>query len=55
MSPEESMPGRYELWRQDDNGRRFRVAAYDDREEAERRLEELAAGGHKQIYWIRSR
>jgi hypothetical protein len=42
----------FELWRQDDNGRRFLVGRFSALDEAERRRAELACGGHKQIYWI---
>jgi hypothetical protein len=42
----------YELWRQDDNGRRFVVGRYLSRDEAERRLVELTRVPHRQIYWI---
>jgi hypothetical protein len=38
--------------RQDDNGNRFEVGAYGTRCEAEIRIEQLEAGGHKQTYWL---
>lgn len=43
---------RYLLWRQDDNGQRFPVGSFPDLADAELRLQELQAGGHRQIYWI---
>ncbi len=45
----------FELWRQDDNGNRFLVGVWPDRDSAERRLEELTRHPHKQIYWITER
>ncbi len=44
--------GILELWRQDDNGQRFLIGRYPNREKAERHLAELNRAGHKQIYWI---
>jgi hypothetical protein len=43
----------FEVWRLDDNGNEFLVDAFDDRESAGKKVAELAAGGHKQMYWIR--
>lgn len=43
----------YQVWRRDDNGNEFLVVAFDVREAAEKRMAELAAGGHKQTYWIK--
>jgi cupin 2 domain-containing protein len=43
---------RYTLWRQDDNGQQFRIAAFSRRASAEERMRELQGGGHKQMYWI---
>jgi len=43
----------FEVWRMDDNGNEFLVYAFDDPEAAERRVAELAAGGHKQMYWLK--
>lgn len=43
----------FEVWRLDDNGNEFLVAAFDDRELAEKKIAEMAAGGHKQIYWVK--
>ncbi|WP_207062366.1 SPOR domain-containing protein [Motiliproteus sp. SC1-56] len=42
----------YCLYRQDDNGNRFLVARFERRRSAQARLQQLAAGGHKQLYWI---
>ncbi|HEU0282380.1 MAG TPA: hypothetical protein VFQ99_01235 [Gallionella sp.] len=52
----EQAPSKYrifEVWRLDGNGNEFLVDTFDDRELAEKRIAELAAGGHKQMYWIR--
>ncbi len=38
--------------RQDDNGNRYLVGRHPTREEAERVIARLEAGGHKQLYWI---
>jgi hypothetical protein len=43
---------RFELWRQDDNGNRFKVAGFDRLADAENKLAELTSSPHKQIYWI---
>jgi hypothetical protein len=40
------------VWRQDDNGNRFRMSRGHTREEADRRCSELEARGHKQLYWV---
>lgn len=40
------------LWRQDDNGNRFLVGSFADREAAEARLAELTRVPHKQTYWL---
>jgi hypothetical protein len=42
----------YEVWRQDDNGRRFRVAVWPTREGAEQQQRELERRGHKQTYEV---
>ncbi|WP_233189461.1 hypothetical protein [Geothermobacter hydrogeniphilus] len=42
----------FRLWRQDDNGGIFPVADFTSRAAAEKEWDRLAAGGHKQIYWI---
>ncbi|HYW12209.1 MAG TPA: SPOR domain-containing protein [Longimicrobium sp.] len=47
--------GAWELWRQDDNGNRFRIGSFDTEAQAgveQRRFEALA---HKQIYWVEPR
>ena len=44
--------GAWELWRQDDNGNRFRIARFGTEAEAnaeQRRFEALA---HNQTYWV---
>ncbi len=43
---------RFELWRQDDNGNRFKVAGFDRLADAEKKMAELTCSPHKQIYWI---
>lgn len=43
----------FEVWRLDDNGNEFLVDTFDDRESAEKKVAELAAGGHKQTYWVK--
>ncbi|MCA9719512.1 MAG: hypothetical protein H6713_38340 [Myxococcales bacterium] len=40
------------LWRQDDNGNRFRMRRYRCRALAEREAEAYEARGHKQTYWV---
>lgn len=45
----------FELWRQDDNGNRFRVGSFTERAAAEERLAELTRVLHKQVYWITER
>lgn len=46
---------KFELWRQDDNGNRFLVGSYPDRQAAGERLAELSRSPHKQTYWITER
>lgn len=46
---------RYELWRQDDNGNRFLVETFTDREAAEERLARMTRSIHKQTWWISER
>jgi len=53
LAEQPSQTPAFEVWRLDDNGNEFLVARYDDREVAERKIAELAAGGHKQTYWIK--
>jgi hypothetical protein len=43
---------RYELWRQDDNGNRARIAVFATEAEAERERAMYEARGHKQMYWV---
>jgi hypothetical protein len=44
---------RWELWRQDDNGNRYRISAHGDRDDAEAALAGMESGlAHKQMYWI---
>jgi hypothetical protein len=43
---------RFELWREDDNGNRFLIGVFTDRDAARQRLAELTQNPHKQIYWI---
>lgn len=42
----------WEVWRQDDNGGVFQVRRLRCGSAAERLCAELAARGHKQIYWV---
>ena len=37
----------------DDNGSEFLVEAFEDRNCADTKMSELAASGHKQVYWIK--
>ena len=45
--------GRWELWRQDNNGNRFLIGRFDSAAAAaeQRRFEAL---GHKQTYWVQA-
>lgn len=44
------------MWRQDDNGNRYLVAAHTDEAAARRRVDELESGlAHKQSYWVSHR
>ena len=43
----------FEVWRLDDNGNEFLVDTFHNRESAEKRIAELAAGGNKQMYWVK--
>ena len=53
MHPDEPAPEpRWELWRQDDNGNRVLIQRFARRAEAEDRLRDFEARGHKQTYWI---
>jgi len=42
----------WKLWRQDDNGNRFLVGDFTDRNAAEQRLAELTQSQHKQTCWL---
>jgi GNAT superfamily N-acetyltransferase len=42
----------WELWRQDDNGNRVRIATYPSEDVAREALARFESLGHKQIYWI---
>lgn len=44
--------GRWELWRQDDNGNRFRIARFASRADADAEQRRFEALGHKQTYWV---
>ncbi len=43
---------RWALWRLDDNGNRFVVAVFANRDEAEATARAFEAHGHKQSYWV---
>ncbi|WP_281050090.1 hypothetical protein [Thauera sp. GDN1] len=43
---------RWALWRLDDNGNRFVVAVFANRDEAEATARAFEAHGHKQTYWV---
>lgn len=45
-------PGRWSVWRQDDNGQRYLVSRGHARRDAERACAEFEAKGHKQLYWV---
>lgn len=48
-------PGRWELWREDDNGNRYLVSVHEDEAAAGARLAAFEAGVvHKQRYWVNS-
>lgn len=42
----------FELWRQDDNGNRFRVERFESLDAARAELERFERHTHKQLYWI---
>jgi hypothetical protein len=55
MVEQEPVPEDGRTWRVvrlDDNGNRFEVARCATRDEAQRLTDQLAAGGHKQTYWV---
>ena len=43
---------RWSVWRQDDNGQRFRISSGHERLDAERACAGFEAKGHKQLYWV---
>lgn len=46
-------PPRWELWREDDNGNRYRVSVHEDEPAARARMAAFEAGVvHKQRYWV---
>jgi 8-oxo-dGTP diphosphatase len=45
----------WELWRQDDNGNRFRGARFGTRRAADAEQQAFEARGHKQTYWVQPR
>ena len=47
--------GAWELWRQDDNGNRFRIARFASRAQADAEQRRFEALGHKQTYWVQPR
>lgn len=42
----------YEVWRRDDYGNDFLVAANLSQSEAQKLVDDLTARGHKQMYWM---
>lgn len=46
------LPGRWIVWRQDDNGNRFEVARKESRADADALAAVMEARGHKQLYWV---
>jgi hypothetical protein len=44
--------GGWELWRQDDNGNRFRIARFGTQSEAGAEQQRFESLGHKQTYWV---
>lgn len=40
------------LWRQDDNGNRFAVRAFQNRDDAMHEKRVMESKGHKQTYWV---
>ena len=47
--------GAWELWRQDDNGNRFRIGRFDTRARADAEQRRFEALAHKQTYWVERR
>lgn len=50
--PEPPPSPSWTLWRQDDNGHRFRLSSHASEAEAQAALQALEKGSHKQTYWI---
>jgi lactoylglutathione lyase len=46
-----TLPARWAVWRQDDNGNRFLISSGHSRADAERLCAEFEHRGHKQMYW----
>ncbi|HST58007.1 MAG TPA: SPOR domain-containing protein [Longimicrobium sp.] len=42
----------WELWRQDDNGNRFRITRFATEAQADAEKRRFEALAHKQIYWV---
>jgi hypothetical protein len=51
----ETRNGRFELWRQDDNGNRVLIRRFDTRASAEAEVARFESLGHRQIYWVEDR
>jgi hypothetical protein len=49
---DDASAGAWELWRQDDNGNRFRIARFSSREAADAEQRRFEALAHKQTYWV---
>lgn len=45
-------PTNWTVWRQDDNGNRYRVESGLAEDTARRLTSELESHGHKQLYWM---
>ena len=43
----------FEVWRLDDNANQFLVVTFNDRASAEKRIAELTAHGHRQMYCVK--
>lgn len=49
---EQSETHLYEVWRLDENGNKFLVETFGDRDLAEAKIALLGEGCHKQVYWV---
>ncbi|MEZ4528139.1 MAG: hypothetical protein R2941_19690 [Desulfobacterales bacterium] len=49
--PKNTVDNNWSVWRQDDNGNKFRVENNLSETEADRLAKKLEATGHRQIYW----